>query len=81
MKVTKSADTSWSYSFTCGTCCSELEAETSDLRCNFDEGYAHGPDFQPETYTYYLTCPVCQNTHYVKEDEIPQAVRFVVPKH
>jgi hypothetical protein len=77
MKIIKKADASqWSYKFSCGSCYSELEAEASDIV------YKNFPgDYRESGYeTFSLTCPVCNQSHSLRKDNLPKIVQLEAKK-
>lgn len=75
MKIIKKADISnWSHKFTCNSCDSELEAESSDLFYSFHSGYGRETDYE----TYSVKCAVCNTSHTVKDSVIPKALKLEV---
>lgn len=79
MKVLKKTDTSkWSWRTKCVQCESELEAERGDIKHDISE--ADGP-YRPRSDTWFINCPVCSNTIFLSEKDIPKLLQMEVKQN
>ena len=81
MKIIEKKDyTAWRHPFTCSRCESQLEAEPSDLRGIYTEGWSDPTNGSgaPAYWTYKVQCAVCSQEHTVLETTIPRALQHEV---
>jgi hypothetical protein len=72
MKIIKQPDAQWSYTFMCGECDSELQADAGDLVHHHYDGDQREPGYD----TWCVNCPVCSHATQIKEDKIPKIVKI-----
>lgn len=74
MKILKRPDTQWSLKHTCTNCTAELEIEKQDVKHTHYAG-----DFRESSSDSWTTnCPICGQSIYISENNIPKAVQVEI---